>query len=76
MTQLDDNKMTVSLSVKTKVIDKALAKKYFKKIPISDEDYLYSVFAYGLAQAELNNSELFAFVQMMIDFKKVELIEV
>lgn len=70
MTQIDD-KTTFSLSVKTNLINEILTKRYFQKIPISDEDYLYTIFVYGLLHAKNDNPEFKVFTKMLIESGKV-----
>jgi len=75
MTQLEDNKMTITLSVKTKLIDEMLAKKFFHKVPMSDDDYLYTLFAFGMWKSKCDIDEFNLFKQMMLDMGKVQKIE-
>jgi len=76
MAQLDDNKMTISLSVKTKLIDEMLAKKFFHKVPMSDDDYLYSLFAFGMWKSKTDIDEFNLFNQMLLDMGKVQKIDI
>lgn len=71
MTQIDDN-TTFTLSVKTKLIDEILTKRYFQKIPISDYDYLYTIFVYGLMHARNDEPEFKVFTKMLIESGKVQ----
>ena len=59
-------KMNISLSIGKRNIEQALNKKYFQKVPVSDDDYLLAIFAYGLSQCVMDNPEFKIFTAMMI----------
>ena len=59
-------KITISLTLGKHNIEKALNKKYFQNVPVSDDDFLLAIFAYGLSQCVLDNPEFKMFTAMMI----------
>ena len=59
-------KVNISLLVNQKNLDQILNKKYFQKIPVSDDDFLYAIFAYGMANCLMDNPEFKIFTAMMI----------
>lgn len=65
-------KVNISLSLNQKNLDQILNKKYFQKIPVSDDDFLYAIFAYGMANCLLDNPEFKIFTAMMINEGKIE----
>lgn len=65
-------KVNISLSLNQKNLDQILNKKYFQKILVSDDDFLYAIFAYGMANCLLDNPEFKIFTAMMINEGKIE----
>lgn len=75
MLKTDDKNITISISVKSKMIDEILTKKYFQKVPMSDDDYLYTLFAFGIWKSKSDYNEFNLFKQMLLDMGKVTEIE-
>lgn len=65
-------KMNISLSIGKRNIEQALNKKYFQKVPVSDDDYLLAIFAYGLYHCVMDNPDFKLFTAMMIKEGKIE----
>ena len=71
MTTLSE-KVNISLSINKKNLDQVLNKKYFQKVPVSDDDYLYSIFMFGIANCVMDSPEFKMFTAMMINEGKIE----